>query len=72
MEACGLKLPKLITLLGVRCVTPYGGVWIEINSPHPPPPTANVTPYGGVWIEIGLLDRLLAQIRSHALWRRVD
>ena len=34
------------------CVTPYGGVWIEIRNGPSRPAFRRVTPYGGVWIEI--------------------
>ena len=51
MRECGLKY---MSVLSVRIVfvTPYAGVWIEINSTQGVPDLPNVTPYAGVWIEI--------------------
>ena len=33
-------------------VTPYAGVWIEIDKYHEDIVSFQVTPYAGVWIEI--------------------
>ena len=36
----------------LHTVTPYGGVWIEIEVDLTIPVNGSVTPYGGVWIEM--------------------
>ena len=55
MGACGLKLRCHYTVMGPCCVTPYGGVWIEMSLRNLWESTMNVTPYGGVWIEIWIV-----------------
>ena len=62
--------PLLLSLS--LAVTPYGGVWIEIDLAIIDPPYGIVTPYGGVWIEIILLKSYSLVLSRHALWRRVD
>ena len=37
-----------------RFVTPFAGVWIEINVLQVQPIFQRVTPFAGVWIEINL------------------
>ena len=39
---------------GTQNVTPFTGVWIEIQYPTAPPDSRFVTPFTGVWIEISL------------------
>ena len=55
MWGCGLKLSILPMQSIVFRVTPYVGVWIEINSIQRKLGMNTVTPYVGVWIEIVLL-----------------
>ena len=52
---CGLKsLTGALGGIGVA-VTPFVGVWIEINIETYISAPSNVTPFVGVWIEIGLI-----------------
>ena len=51
---CGLKSFYTPLLSGDQIVTPFAGVWIEIELLRKPRPWFIVTPFAGVWIEIGL------------------
>ena len=51
----------MINCIILKIVTPYGGVWIEINSGVSAISVSEVTPYGGVWIEMLNVNFKLAQ-----------
>ena len=50
---CGLKFVNLYCHLFPTLVTPFAGVWIEIEDIEKMVKTTLVTPFAGVWIEIG-------------------
>ena len=52
MWGCGLKFKKFQTTIHNAQVTPYVGVWIEMDVKKVSPFSVLVTPYVGVWIEI--------------------
>ena len=52
MWGCGLKSLCRRYLAQQRHVTPYVGVWIEINLDPAATDKSAVTPYVGVWIEM--------------------
>ena len=54
---CGLKFLFSRLELYRSPVTPYAGVWIEINVPLITLLHTAVTPYAGVWIEIARKNR---------------
>ncbi len=47
-----MKLGEEILQSGLKNVTPYAGVWIEMITAFISPSEGTVTPYAGVWIEI--------------------
>ncbi len=50
-----MKYPQTAAARNTEQVTPYVGVWIEIELEHSKKEGGfNVTPYVGVWIEIAL------------------
>ena len=53
-------------------VTPFAGVWIEIQSVLPKGLMPSVTPFAGVWIEIILLELLYSVPDGHSLRGSVD
>ena len=53
-------------------VTPFAGVWIEINSVIDGDRIIIVTPFAGVWIEILREPDLQRQALSHSLRGSVD
>ena len=55
-----------------RNVTPFAGVWIEIQKPGIPLPRPEVTPFAGVWIEIECIRRMNPETPSHSLRGSVD
>ena len=52
MWGCGLKLSSCMHTRTCQNVTPYVGVWIEIQDKPCHAVAELVTPYVGVWIEI--------------------
>ena len=52
MRECGLKFVLTERLTRMEIVTPYAGVWIEMQCPKYTAEDLVVTPYAGVWIEI--------------------
>jgi len=55
---CGLKSLLVIKKNRRNPVTPFTGVWIEINMHRIRGTTWRVTPFTGVWIEIGRAGRV--------------
>ncbi len=53
-------------------VTPYMGVWIEIDYAKEQLVLNNVTPYMGVWIEITSRTKKEANAECHSLHGSVD
>ena len=49
-------------------VTPYVGVWIEINGEYYNVTQDRVTPYVGVWIEIKTITLALSAMSSLPMW----
>ena len=49
---CGLKLQTFCAWDLLHPVTPFAGVWIEIEADGKRIANLNVTPFAGVWIEI--------------------
>ena len=62
---CGLKFDIDRSIQIPVMVTPFVGVWIEINHSMPIYPNSGVTPFVGVWIEIS--NALLAVSSSVSL-----
>ena len=63
-RGCGLKCGALHGILGSVDVTPFAGVWIEINSLLILDISVDVTPFAGVWIEIKYLVSIESGILS--------
>ena len=61
---CGLKYCRISGTFHPCTVTPFAGVWIEINFSIPPLQGAFVTPFAGVWIEIRRDFRIIGSIKS--------
>ena len=55
-----------------RIVTPYAGVWIEMEKEIVIMESDLVTPYAGVWIEIGSVVLLNRIEECHSLRGSVD
>ena len=53
-------------------VTPYAGVWIEIQTTQMNRQSAWVTPYAGVWIEIICASLHFTNVPCHSLRGSVD
>ena len=49
---CGLKFLVISNPASPFCVTPFAGVWIEIDAYAENGSENMVTPFAGVWIEI--------------------
>ena len=52
LRECGLKYTSYIDHKGGIAVTPFAGVWIEIDYENFINHFYTVTPFAGVWIEI--------------------
>ena len=59
-------------ILFIFAVTPFAGVWIEIQAHVINGRFGKVTPFAGVWIEIAERERLKAIDESHSLCGSVD
>ena len=69
---CGLKFRDgWEEMLGVL-VTPFAGVWIEINMTDIQNAYQGVTPFAGVWIEIVVLTPVPMHVYRHSLRGSVD
>ena len=58
---CGLKSTESLLFIDIAQVTPFAGVWIEIELDHPVLTHKSVTPFAGVWIEILTQDMATTQ-----------
>ena len=63
MRECGLKYEHGPVLRQLALVTPFAGVWIEIEDTGHHYSANSVTPFAGVWIEIQA-DRPLRMLSS--------
>ena len=63
---------KIRKLLVNIAVTPFVGVWIEINETIAVSQDDLVTPFVGVWIEICIFVPLLLFVSRHSLRGSVD
>ena len=71
-RVCGLKYPTLQEGDRLHLVTPFTGVWIEIDIAVRYVVCIIVTPFTGVWIEIGFLRYFVMEGLGHTLHGCVD
>ncbi len=68
-----MKYQSLNLIIPPFAVTPYTGVWIEIQKDYDEvTEERNVTPYTGVWIEISTAERHAILLARHSLYGSVD
>ena len=69
---CGLKSTEICTYRDPINVTPFVGVWIEMNYLKYHMQHIKVTPFVGVWIEIRQNDLIMENGLRHSLRGSVD